>query len=518
MELRPYQIEAKRAVLEEFEKGRKRTLLVMPTGTGKTPTFCSILDEQLKNGGRGLILAHREELLTQAQDKLLLSTGRSAALEKGSHSAAGSGEDVVVASVQTLSRPDRLLRYDEDGFSDIIIDEAHHAASDSYRKILNYFHNARVLGVTATPDRGDHKNLGNVFESKAYEYQIASAIKDGFLCPIIAKMIPIQIRIEGDSRCGDYKPEDIDVSLDPYLEAIADEMVSYCEGRKTVVFLPLVKTAVRFSEMLNERGLSSAEVDGDSPDREQILSDFNENRYQVLCNSMLLTEGWDQPDVSCVVVLRPTKVRALYQQMVGRGTRIFPGKENLLLLDFLYHTERHDLCTPASILSPDDVIEEQMNKLLETGEEFDLTELSATAAHNAIQEREASLANVLETMRKKPKRSVDPIQFALSIAAEELAYYSPVFKWENDLPTENQKRFLERAGISSGAVTCKGQASLIIDQLMKRSREGLSTPRQIRLLERFGYRNVGTWTKEQASAAIDILEKNGWRTTDELLG
>lgn len=511
MELRPYQIEAKNAVLEEYEKGRKRTLLVLPTGTGKTVVFSSVLDEQLKKGGRGLILAHREELLSQAQDKLFQTTGRSSAIEKGESSAAGSDAEVIVGSMQTLSRPERLFRYERDAFTDIVVDEAHHCISDSYQRILNYFDSARILGVTATPDRGDHRNLGGIFESKAYEYPISSAIRDGYLSPIIAKMIPIEIRIEGDSRAGDYKPEEIGKALDPYLESIADEMADNLEGRKTVVFLPLVKTAVRFSEMLNARGIKSVEIDGDSPDREQILSDFNDNRYQVLCNSMLLTEGWDQPDVSCVVVLRPTKVRALYCQMIGRGTRVCPGKENLLILDFLYLTERHDLCTPASILSPDNVVEDQMNKLLESGEEFDLTELSDTAKHNAMLEREASLATVLENMRMKPKRSVDPIQFAMSICAEDLAYYQPVFRWEQEQPTANQIRFLERAGISAGSVTCKGQASIIIDRLMKRSAAGLSTPRQIRILEKYGYKNVGTWSKDTASKVIDTLAQHGWR-------
>lgn len=514
MELRPYQIEAKQAVLEEYGKGRRSTLLVLPTGTGKTVVFSSVLDEQLKTGGRGLILAHREELLAQAQDKLFQTTGRSSALEKGDSTAANGGEQVVVASVQTLCRPERLLRFGKEGFTDIVVDEAHHCVSESYQRILHYFDRARVLGVTATPDRGDHRNLGGIFESKAFEYPISSAIRDGYLCPITARMIPIEIKIEGDSRAGDYKAEDIGKALDPYLESIADEMARNLEGRKTVVFLPLVKTAVRFSEMLNERGISSAEIDGESPDRERILSDFNDNRYQVLCNSMLLTEGWDQPDVSCIVVLRPTKVRALYCQMVGRGTRICPGKKDLLLLDFLYLTERHDLCTPASILCPDEVVGEEMNKLLRTGEAFDITEAKAEAERRAVQEREASLAAVLETMRKKPKRSVDPIQFAMSICAEDLAYYSPVFAWEHDLPTVNQIRFLERAGISSGSVTCKGQASLIIDRLMKRSSAGLSTPRQIRVLEKYGYTGVGTWTKAQASDAIDTLARNGWRCAE----
>lgn len=144
------------------------------------------------------------------------------------------------------------------------------------------------------------------------------------------------------TSAGDYKPSDIATALDPYLEQIAAEMQQHCKNRKTVVFLPLVKTSQKFRDILNQHGFRAAEVNGMSTGREQVLQDFADNRYNVLCNSMLLTEGWDCPDVDCVVVLRSTKVRALYCQMVGRGTRLAPNKSHLLLLDFLWNTEKHE--------------------------------------------------------------------------------------------------------------------------------------------------------------------------------
>ena len=339
MTLRPYQQEARDAILGQWEQGFQKTLLVLPTGCGKTIVFASVTEECVRQGRRVLILAHRGELLDQAADKLKKSTGLGCAVEKAEESCLGSWFRVTVGSVQTLMREKRLAQFQPNYFKTIIIDEAHHSLSESYRKILRYFAEAQVLGVTATPDRGDRKNLGEVFDSLAYEYTLPKAIKEGYLSPIKAVTIPLKLDLSGVAiQSGDYKASDVDCALEPYLFQIAQEMKKYCEKRKTVVFLPLVRTSQKFRDILNEAGFHAAEVNGNSPDREQILKDFDAGKYNVLCNSMLLTEGWDCPSVDCIVVLRPTKVRSLYCQMVGRGTRLCEGKEDLLLLDFLWHT------------------------------------------------------------------------------------------------------------------------------------------------------------------------------------
>lgn len=242
---------------------------------------------------------------------------------------------MVVGSVQTLQRTARLERFPQDYFGTIIIDEAHHAITDGYRRILDYFDRAKVLGVTATPDRGDMRNLGEVFDSLAFEYKLTDAIKEGYLCKIMAQTIPLKLDItDVGFTSGDYSLGQLGTALDPYLEQIAAEMAQRCTGRKTVVFLPLIKTSQKFRDLLNAHGFRAAEVNGQSTDRKEVLADFDAGKYNVLCNSMLLTEGWDCPSVDCVVVLRPTKVRSLYSQMVGRGTRLSPGKSDLLLLDF----------------------------------------------------------------------------------------------------------------------------------------------------------------------------------------
>lgn len=337
--LRPYQKESVIAVSKEWEGGHRKTLLVLPTGCGKTVVFCKIAENEVAEGHRVLILAHREELLSQAADKMTKVTGLGCAREKASESCLDSWFRITVGSVQTLQREKRLAAFPQDYFNTIIIDEAHHALATGYQTILNHFYSANVLGVTATPDRGDRRDLGSVFDSLAYEYTLPKAIKEGYLVPIKALTVPLKLDMTGVSmQNGDYKASEVGSALDPYLDEIAEQISEKCADRKTVIFLPLVATSQKMRDKLTEHGMRAAEVNGESENRRDILDAFDRGEYDVLCNSMLLTEGWDCPSVDCVVVLRPTKSRALYCQMVGRGTRLAPGKDHLLLLDFLWMT------------------------------------------------------------------------------------------------------------------------------------------------------------------------------------
>ena len=191
MELRPYQQEARAAVEGQWDEGVRRTLLVLPTGCGKTIVFAKITEDCVKAGQRVLILAHRGELLDQAADKIKKSTGLGCAVEKAEQTSLDSWYQVTVGSVQTLMREKRLSQFDPGHFGTIIIDEAHHCISDSYQRVLQYFEDSNVLGVTATPDRGDMRNLGNYFESLAYEYTLPKAIREGYLSPIKALTVPL---------------------------------------------------------------------------------------------------------------------------------------------------------------------------------------------------------------------------------------------------------------------------------------------------------------------------------------
>ena len=514
MELRTYQEEARRAVESEWEKGTQKTLLVLPTGCGKTIVFAKVAEDRVRCGSRVLILAHRGELLEQAADKIAKATRLGCAVEKAEQSCLGSWFRVVVGSVQTLMREKRLNQFPEDYFGTIIIDEAHHCISDSYQKVLNHFPEAQVLGVTATPDRGDMRNLGEIFDSLAYEYTLPRAIREGYLSPIKAMTIPLKLSLAGVSiQAGDFKAGDIATALDPYLYQIADEMAKYCRERKTVVFLPLVKTSQKFRDILLEKGFKAAEVNGESQDRKEILEAFDRGDYNVLCNSMLLTEGWDCPSVDCIVVLRPTKVRSLYSQMVGRGTRLHPGKDHLLLLDFLWHTERHELCHPASLICENEDVARKMTADLKeaAGCPVDLEEAERKASEEVVAEREEALAAKLAEMKHRKKRLVDPLQFEMSIKAEDLAGYVPSFGWEMSPPSDKQKAALEKLGICPDEIDNSGKAEKLLDRLTIRINEGLTTPKQIRFLESRGFRHVGTWQFNTAKNLINRIAANGWR-------
>ena len=513
MELRPYQSEAKEAIFQEWDKGVLRTLLVLPTGCGKTIVFAKVTEDCVRRGDRVLILAHRGELLEQAADKIAKATKLGCATEKAEQSCLGSWFRVTVGSVQTLMREKRLGQFPADYFNTIIIDEAHHSISDSYQKILDHFDKARVLGVTATPDRGDMQNLGQVFDSLAYEYTLPKAIRAGYLSPIKALTIPLKLDLSGVAmQSGDFKAGDIATALDPYLYQIADEMEKYCKDRKTVVFLPLVKTSQKFRDILIEKGFRAAEVNGESKDRAETLEAFDHGDYNVLCNSMLLTEGWDCPSVDCIVVLRPTKVRSLYSQMVGRGTRLHPGKEHLLLLDFLWHTERHELCHPADLICTDREVAQKMTDNMEEacGCPVDIEEAESKASKDVIAEREEALAKQLAEMKNRKKKLVDPLQYEMSIQAEDLSSYVPAFGWEMAPPTDRQKAALEKQGILPDQIDNAGKAAKLLDRLDMRRKEGLSSPKQIRCLEKYGFQHVGTWQKEDAKNMIDRIAAMGW--------
>lgn len=513
MTLRPYQTAAARAVLEQWEQGVRATLMVLPTGTGKTIVFSSIIEHAVRHGGRCLVLAHRHELLQQAADKLEKVTGLGCGVEKAENTAVDTWFNVVVGSVQTMQREHRRNGHD---FTHVIVDEAHHAISASYRAVVDHYPDAKVLGVTATADRGDKRDLGEVFETLAFEYSLPAAVRDGWLCPIRALTIPLTIDLDAVKvTAGDFQAKAVGTALDPYLEQIADHIATECQARKTVVFLPLIQTSQKFQAMLAARGIPVREVNGESRDRAETLKWFDAaGPGSVLCNAMLLTEGWDQPDVDCICVLRPTKVRSLYAQMCGRGTRIHPGKPDLLLLDFLWHSERHELCRPAHLICENPEISRRVAELMAAASldgSVDLLEAEADAEGTATEEREESLRKLLEEQKQRKRSLVDPLQYEMSIGADR--EYIPD---TGDLramgpPAMAQLKRLEKSGISPDEVTCQGHAAKLLDTLAKRRTENLTTPKQIRFLEGRGFQAVGTWGFDGARKLIDRIAGNMWR-------
>ena len=458
--------------------------------TGKTFTAKCIIEDRLKYGSV-LFIAHRDELIEQAR-----ATFGDAGKVKGSETDI---RPITVGSVQTL-----VNRPAYDGFETLVIDEAHHAVSESYQKVLAQYPNAKVLGLTATPDR---KGLGNVFEGIAYEYGLRDAVRDGYLSPIVARTIPIDIDLtQVKTRVGDFELGGLVDALEPYLPEIAKSMCEYARDRKTIVFLPLVRMAQEFAEMLCSHGFDAREVDGMSPDRKEKLEWFSQaGKGAVLTNASLLLEGYDCPDIDCVVVLRPTKVRSLYAQAIGRGLRLAPNKENCLILDFLWLATKHDLCRPASLITEND---EDAHKVAEmvVQDELDLFD----ALTDAEEQRRNALADAIRRNAKKKARLVDPLTFFVDVNEAALLDYSETFPWEREPATEKQIKLIEDAGVDTEGMT-KGRASKVLDVIFNRRKAGLATAKQVRKLRQYGFQGIDLWTFEQASQMMGRLAKNGWR-------
>ena len=489
--LRPYQQEAVKAIRNGWNEWRKE-LLVLPTGCGKTVVFNTVAHDQ---PGKTLILAHRDELIEQARDKYYRMfdepTGKIKAAEK-------SIERVTVGSVQTMMRKDYTGQ-----FQTVIVDEAHHVISSSYMRVLDQFQDAKVLGVTATPDRGDKKSLARYFDGIAYEYSLKQAVKEGYLCPITARTVPLEIDMSDVKiSLGDFQVDSVAETLEKYLPQIADAIQEYASDRKTVVFCPLISIAQELSDMIP----GAREVNGGSADRKETLEWFDKaGAGAVLCNAMLLTEGWDCPSCDCVVVLRPTKIRSLYAQMIGRGTRLSPGKENLLILDFLWLCQKHNLCKPAHLVTDNE--EDQLVVVKKSVEEqielFD-------AVSDAEEQRRNALAEALKKQARKKSKLLDPLTIWNVLDDIGLCDYEPTFKWEEDEATEKQIAALANFGVNADGIQ-KGLAVQILNRCCARADEGLATLKQVNRLRQFGYDDAATWTFQQASKKIGQLAEVGWQ-------
>ncbi len=499
MQLRSYQNHCVDATLNGFAEFRKQ-LIVCPTGGGKTVIFAELARRIQPK--RTLVLAHREELINQAVEKIFKTTGLVAEVEMADMRASPFAP-VIVASIQTMMN--RLPKYAPDHFGLLIPDEAHHCISQSWQRVLNYFDpHADVVGVTATPDRGDKRNLGQYFENIAFEITLLELIKQGYLSPIKVKALPLQIDLSGVRQvAGDFSESDLGNVLAPYLRSIAKSIKEHAGNRKVLVFVPLIATSLEFVRICREEGLLAEHVDGNSPDRKAILKRFSRGETRLLSNAMLLTEGYDEPTIDCVVILRPTKSRPLYSQMVGRGTRLSENKSDLLLLDFLWMHEKHNLIRPAHLVATSDEIARAMTELMEkqakggceVQEELDLLGLESTAK----EEREQKLREELDAKAKRRAKTIDAMEFCLSLGDLDLAEYEPTMGWHEKPISDGQKQILERSGIDLSTVRGRGHASAMIDKIFARQRMKMATPKQVFWLRRMGHYAPESASFEEAS-------------------
>ena len=551
MKTRDYQNEAVRSTIECLNKHRS-ALVVKATGTGKTVVIAHVIKEMAPD--RVLVLAHREELIQQLAETIGRVCNTKPEIEKASswaRSLDNGGSPVVVATVQTMmaswTDKKRMERFGHREFDLIVIDEAHHSAARSYQQIVNYF-DAPVMGVTATPKRGDKTALGTVFKEVAYVYGIREAIEDGWLVPVRQRRVVVDsldisgIRVTAGDLNGAQLAEALE--QEKTLHAMVGPTFDIAGGRPTLMFCASVAQATRAAEIWNRRGGGEAAVVTGTTDkvkRREIFDAFKAGAIQCITNVGVATEGTDLPVTAVVAMARPTRSSGLYQQMLGRGTRPLTGivdglsgaserkaaieasdKPYVEVIDFVGNSGRHKLITPIDILGgnyPDEVLEKAVT-LLEDGELVD-PEAALEQAQALVDEAREELRRQLEQerlkieeMRRKLRveakyKSHDVDPFDLLDVPPPAALPKSTSAVRIRMASEKQARTLIQNGIDPTGMTMK-EAQSLVGKIIQRSRQGLCSYKQMRLLHKFGI-DGEMMSRVEAKKQIDRIAQNGWR-------
>jgi len=356
-QLRDYQRECLEAIMARYRAGVRRQLTCLPTGSGKTVVFAEF-PRYFRMQNQMLVLAHRAELLEQACEKIRCANPDLKVAVEQAGRIADPACDVVVASVPTLGRrgSKRLQRLDPDRFFLIVVDEAHHATAATYKRVLEYFgvfeaDTAKLLvGFTATPKRGDGQGLDAVFQEIVFSRSLPEMIHLGYLAPVAAYRVETDIDLSRvKTRMGDFVTAHLSraVNIEPRNDLVVKVFRSKLMDRRTLCFCVDVAHTHSLAEAFNRRNIPAAAVSGDMDPsaRAKALADFHAGRIRVLANCMVLTEGYDEPSVSGIILARPTQSALLYTQMIGRGTRLHPGKQNVTIIDIVDVTRDHSLTT-----------------------------------------------------------------------------------------------------------------------------------------------------------------------------
>ncbi len=542
--LRHYQEECVKAIQAELAAG-KSTLVVAATGTGKTCIFAEVIRQW---PGRVLVLAHRSELIWQSRDKIAaaLGTDDGIAIEMAEHrgmSATRWGDiDVMIASVATLRQQNRLGDFERDDFDLIITDEGHHSVAQGYRRIYEYFTDAKLLGVTATPDRADEAALGAIYDTVAHQFDILEAIESGWLVPIDQRLITI----DGldFSRCrttaGDLNGGDLErIMLDEEnMQGVASAVMQECGGDKTLIFTASVAQASQLNDILNRHRPGCADwVHGKTPkdDRKRCNQRYRDGDFQFLVNCGIYLEGFDEPKIQTVVMARPTKSRPLAAQMIGRGSRVWPGvldhlndatpderkqaikhspKPQLRVLDFVGNSGRHKLITTADVLGgeyPDEIVEMAKEKAMAGSVNVSEALAESEREHKeqqADRKRQAQL-EIFKNLRAQASyraEKVDPFAHAVDVLDIDTRREPGWHKGRR--PSDKQRAFLKKAGVEANGLSFF-QASTLIGKLIERRGENKASYKQAALLAKFG-ENTDVSFKD-ASEIIDEIAKNNWK-------
>jgi len=546
MKLRQYQHDAVSGVFAEFAKV-KSTLVVMPTGCGKTVVFADIARRMwTESKRRVMVIAHREELIFQAKDKIASFAGLEAHVEMGAYRTCQGLfglPPVIVSTVQTHTAggdgSGRMMKFNPMDFGLLIIDESHHATAGTYRRVIEHYMtnpDMKLLGVTATPDRADEEALGKVFESVAFDYEVLDAIKDGWLVPVSQQMVTVGHMDLSNVRttAGDLNSGDLAEILndEQTLHEIASPTIEICGNKRALVFAATVKQAEKLCEIFNRHRSGCASfVCGktDKDERKRLLSEFKAGQTQYVVNVGVLTEGFDDDGVEVVVMARPTKSRALYAQMAGRGTRPhstvahelgkmgLPGervaaikaspKPGCLIIDFVGNCGRHKLCTSADILGgkfSEEEVARATKKAKNSAVPVDMTE-ALEEARRDIEEakrREAARKAAIVCRAKFSSTTVDPFDvFQIQKAPER--------GWDRvKTLSQKQTETLEKQGIATSGLSYS-EGKQLLQEVFHRWDAGLCSFKQSKTLAKYGY--TGPIKRDQAKALLDKIASNGWK-------
>lgn len=510
---RPYQEAAIVASLRELETVQS-TIVVMATGTGKSVVFTEIA--RRRPNDRVLFLAHKDELLRQGMS-YFEPLGERVGLDQAEWF--GGDERIIVGSVQTVSMPDRLRRFDPKRFDLIITDEIHHGPCESYRRIYEYFSEAKRWGCTATADRLDGKALGMVADSVAYVYDIQDGIQDGWLCDVRCKRIEITgldlshvKTVAGDLNQGEL---DAVMKVEKVLLGVVDATIREAGTRPTIVFATSVENADKMAEIFcrNRKGCAFA-VNGktDMDKRRALMADFKSGKFQFLCNVAIAIEGLDVPICSCISMARPTKSRAFYVQAAGRALRPHPSKQDALILDFCGNSGRHRLVTALDILGGRYTEEEEAlaRKLVDKNPGMRVRDALDQAHAQAerlkqIAEEAARKAHI-KAHASYVVRNVDP--FAARVLHVSLQKQLEMDQARGATPaTGRQKWKMRSLGIEMPAgCTTRVASKLISTELLRRDKWLATTPQLMRLQKR-GINDVNI-SEARAQEVLGALDRN----------
>lgn len=521
---RYYQDDALLSLQEGISRGEHSQLVVMATGLGKTVLFAHLIRE---TDGPVLVVAHREELIEQARQTAESLTGEWVEVEQADLQSYKAR--IVVGSVQSLRRPERLKRLGRERFKLVIIDEAHHATANSYRAVMDWFE-APVVGFTATPDRTDEKALGTIFDRIAYSMDIQDGIDQGWLVPFQGHRVvldSVKLDLVGVTA-GDLAQNELDEAMVSSVEGIVHETARLSEGRQSIAFFPGVRSAELAASCYSKHGVPTCVVSGGTPkdERRQLIADFRRGVYRVLANCQVATEGFDVPEVSCIIQGRPTLSRSLYAQMIGRGGRVLPGtvdqyparddsagrrgavagsrKPDCMIIDCVGNSTRHSLISPVDALGGnfDPEVVAEAKKKVKAGED------PLRALRNAQEELRAIATRTKASVHATHSR-FDPFS-VLGVSFTEEDRYAIRFGMKP--MTEGQQAVLIKLGVGDADMKdlSKRAASQLLDEIGRRRASGLATYKQVRTLEKYGIASARQVTFNKAKGALDYIASLGW--------